>query len=164
VPEIADLHRRSRTRSLTQGEYESPIASSVSKSVLIACSLTSTCEVTLYPLMMSAADRSWSPQVRALSIPSAGLGVGNLHTTRAPRPLPVFRFSWICALSRPPDATAGYAVLPALLRSIYSFSATALLCSVSCELYRRVTVPSRAAMRIGLQASGTRSSSAKYLR
>jgi hypothetical protein len=47
--------------------------------------------------------------------------------------------------------------------SRYSFRATALLCSVSCELYRRVTVFLRAAWRIGSQVPGTRSSSAKYL-
>jgi hypothetical protein len=47
--------------------------------------------------------------------------------------------------------------------SRYSFRATALLCSVSCELYRRVTVFLRATWRIGSQVPGTRSSSAKYL-
>src|SRR6185503_4112798 len=92
--------------------------------------------------------------------------IGRRKSSRYARPRspPVFRFLWICALSRPPDETAGRTVLLALLVSIYSLSATALLCSVSCELYRRVTVPFRAARRIGSQASGARPSSAKYLR
>ena len=49
----------------------------------------------------------------------------------------------------------------------YSFKATALLCSVSCELYTSVTVPRRAADTIGCQppdASRARESSADGIR